>query len=445
VAARLLAGAGLGVDVFLLGRRRELKGDALASAKELEKCGIRIGEIVSRAGLDKFRKAAGSSDLVVDALFGTGFRGPAGKLCAGAIGIVNRSPAPVLAVDIPSGVDGQTGRAEGPAVKADATVTMGLLKTGLLFHPGKELSGRVVTADIGFPPAALKDQNIRTFLADPGSLRGWLPGRRPDAHKGDCGRVVVLAGSAGMAGAACLAAETALRSGAGLVQLGVPESLNDVIQSKLAEVITRPLPETRGRTLSLSALGSILRLAEKADVLLIGPGLSRHPETAELVRELVGSVKLPAVLDADGLNAFASAQDLVLTPHYGELSRLLKSQIPQIRADPLGQAREAAQRFDNVVVLKGAPSVTGLPDGRAWINPTGNAGMATAGSGDVLSGLIAGLMAQGAAPERAAVLGVFLHGLAGDLAREEMTEYCLLAGDIIRHLPVAYKSLMEEF
>jgi NAD(P)H-hydrate epimerase len=264
--------------------------------------------------------------------------------------------------------------------------------------------------------------------------------------------VVVLAGSAGMAGAACLAAETALRSGAGLVQLGVPESLNDVIQSKLAEVITRPLPETRGRTLSLSALGSILRLAEKADVLLIGPGLSRHPETAELVRELVGSVKLPAVLDADGLNAFASvpgslktAQDLVLTPHYGELSRLLKSQIPQIRADPLGQAREAAQRFDNVVVLKGAPSVTGLPDGRAWINPTGNAGMATAGSGDVLSGLIAGLMAQGAAPERAAVLGVFLHGLAGDLAREEMTEYCLLAGDIIRHLPVAYKSLMEEF
>lgn len=451
VAARLLSEEGRPPEVFLLGRQGELKGNALANLKRLNKAGLKVREIVSRAGLEELQASLRSSGLAVDALFGAGFHGPAQKLAAEAIEALNRSGALVLAVDIPSGVDGLTGRVQGPAVRADATVTMGLLKTGLLFHPGKELSGQVETADIGLPPEAVAAQAIGTYLSDPVCLKEWLPIRRPDVHKGDCGKVLVLAGSAGMAGAACLAAGAALRSGAGLVYLGVPESLVDLVQVKLTEAVVLPLAETRSRSLALMSLERILKAAERCDAVALGPGLSNHPETAELVCEIVRQSASPVVLDADGINAFAGHPEalrsasgrLVLTPHYVELSRLTGAAIREISSDPLSQAMGAAESFGQVVVLKGAPTVTACPGGRAWINPTGNAGMATAGSGDVLTGLIAGLLAQAAPPERAAVLGVYLHGLAGDLAAGEMTQYCLLAGDILRHLPGAFNTLME--
>lgn len=451
VAARLLSEGGRTAEVFLLGRQGELKGDARANLGRLKKAGLKVREIVSRAGLEELRASLSQAALAIDALFGTGFRGPAQKLSAEAIEALNRSGALVLAVDIPSGVDGLTGKAEGPAVRAAATVTMGLLKTGLLFSPGREHSGQVATADIGLPPEAVAAQGIGTCLCHPAGLKEWLPGRRPDAHKGDCGKVLVLAGSAGMAGAACLAAEAALRSGAGLVYLGVPESLVDLVQVKLTEAVVLPLAETRSRSLALMSLERILKAAQHCQAVALGPGLSNHPETAELACEIVRQVAGPLVLDADGINALAGRPEtlrsapgkLVLTPHHAELSRLSGVPAGQIRADPLGQARLAAGRFGHPVALKGAPTVTAVPDGRSWINPTGNPGMATAGSGDVLTGLMAGLLAQGMAPERAAVLGIYLHGLAGDLAAEEMTQYCLLASDIIRHLPGAFKSLQE--
>ncbi len=451
VAARILAEKDTQITVALLGRIGQIKGDALSRAKKLSQRGLKVQEIVSEAGLASLNKDLAGSHLIIDAIFGTGFKGPVEKNAASAMDLINASGLPVLSADMPSGVDGETGQISGKAVRADATVTMGLLKTGLLFHPGKALAGKVIVADIGFPLKAITEQKIYAGLTELSLARSWLPDRKPDAHKGSCGTVLVLAGSAGMTGAAHLTSLAAMRSGAGLVYLGIPESLNDILEAKLTEVITKPLPETRNRTLSLAALERILKLTDRADALVIGPGLSAHPETAELVQAVIKSVSIPAVVDADGLNALAAGPELlgcparlVLTPHYGELSRLLKVGIPQIKAEPLKYAREAARKFNQMIVLKGAPTVTALPDGRAWINPTGNSGMATAGSGDVLAGLIGGLLAQGLSPERAAVLGVYLHGLAGDLAADDKTEYCLLAGDIIEHLPPAFKKIMED-
>lgn len=449
-AARLLKQEGCEVLVFLLGAVSNLKGDARTNARKLKTAKIRISEIRGGSGIAALRAGLKGSELAIDAIFGTGFQGPADKLAGQAIEAINSSGRKILSADIPSGVDGETGQAEGPAVRASVTVTMGLLKTGLLFYPGKELAGRVVVADIGFPDKCVAEQKPNVRMVQGSAIKDWLPARKPDAHKGSCGTVLALAGSGGMTGAACLTSLAAMRSGAGLVYLGIPESLNDIIEAKLTEVITKPLPETRNRTLSLAALERILKLTGKADSMVIGPGLSAHPETAELVQSVIRSVNLPAVLDADGLNALASrpellrsATSLILTPHYGELSRLMKIEISQIKAEPLKYALEAARKFNQVVVLKGAPTVTARPDGRAWINTTGNSGMATAGSGDVLAGLIGGLLAQGLAPERAAVLGAYLHGLAGDLAAENKTEYCMLAGDILDTLPEAYKKLME--
>ncbi len=449
-AARLLKEQGCEVQVFLLGSLPQLKGDARTNAQKLKTAKIKVNEIKGGAGLTALKTGLKKASLVIDAIFGTGFKGTANKLAGQAIEAISSAGRPVLSADIPSGVNGETGQVTGPAVKADATVTMGLLKTGLLFYPGRSLAGEVTVADIGFPPKAIDEQKVNINAIDAGIVRQWLPRRPPDAHKGSCGTVLVLAGSVGMTGAARLTSLSALRSGAGLVYLGVPESLNDVMESKLTEVITKPMPETRTRTLSLPALDRIKALMAKADSIVIGPGLSTHPETVELVQAVIKNINIPAVLDADALNALSnnagllySQAQFVLTPHYGELSRLTGGTIAGIKADPMQAAGEFAVKYNQTTVLKGAPTVIASPSGHLWINTTGNSGMATAGSGDVLAGLIAGLMAQGLSPDKAAVLGVYLHGLAGDLAKENKTEYCMLAGDILDNLPAAYKKLME--
>lgn len=449
-AARLLKEQGCEVQVFLLGSALNLKGDARTNAQKLKAAKIKINEIKGGAGLTALKAGLKRSGLVLDAIFGTGFKGAASKLAGQVIVAINASGVPVLSADIPSGVNGETGQATGPAVKADATVAMGLLKTGLLFYPGKSLAGKVSVADIGFPPKAIADQKAGTNTIGQEYARQLLPSRPYDAHKGSCGTLLVLAGSAGMTGAARLASLSALRSGAGLVYLGIPESLSDVMESKLTEVIIKPLPETRTRTLSLQALDRIKALMAKADTILIGPGLSTHPETLELVQAVVKNLNIPAVLDADALTELSgnvqllkNQVPLVLTPHYGEMARLTGKTIAEIKANPMRAAGEFAVECNKTIVLKGAPTVIAGPSGHLWVNPTGNSGMATAGSGDVLAGLIAGLMAQGLSPDEAAVLGVYLHGLAGDLAKENKTEYCMLAGDILDNLPEAYKKLME--
>lgn len=451
VAARLLHEQGTAVSVFLLARAAGLKNEARINWRRAEKSGRKVLEVISAKGLAALVRELATADLVIDAIFGTGFRGAPDKLAADAIAAVNVRGAPVLAVDIPSGVNGETGAAAGAAIRADRTVTMGLAKTGLLFHPGKSLAGDMVVADIGLPQKLLEGHGFATETLEHPDAARLLPQRLPDAHKGSCGTVVVLAGSLGFTGAAALAARTALCSGAGMAYLGVPESLHDILAVKLTEVIIRPLPETRTRTISIHALERIRSLFTKADALAIGPGLSTHPETVDLIQQLLPLLPVPAVIDADALNALSQRIEtlgtakvpLILTPHYGELSRLLQVDIQGIRANPLAAAREATKRFRQVVVLKGAPSVVAEPSGRVWINTTGNAGMATAGTGDVLTGLIAGLLAQGLKPAEAARLGVFLHGMSGDIAAGHTTEYCLLASDLADHLPLAYQALME--
>jgi len=451
VAARLLRQRGVDVSVFLLGRIAELKGPARTCCDRLRKSGQKVHQITGAQGIAALAAACRGSGLVIDAIFGTGFRGAPDRTASAAIAAINNSGVAVLAVDIPSGINGETGAAAGVAIAARCTVTMGLAKTGMFFHPGRAAAGELIVADIGFPERSIAEHSFAAETQEAADVRALLPRRAPDAYKGGCGAVFLLAGSLGFTGAAALAAQAAITSGAGLVYLGIPESLNDVMAVKLTEVITKPLPETRTRTTSIHALERVRAIISKADALALGPGISTHPETVELVQQLLPQLPVPAVIDADGLTALAQKTEvlagakvpLVLTPHYGEMARLLQLDVLAVKADPLAVAREAAARLKQVVVLKGAPTVVAEPAGRAWINTTGNAGMATAGSGDVLTGLIAGLMAQGLRPVAAARLGVFLHGLSGDLAVAARTEYCLLAGDLIAWLPQAYQHLME--
>lgn len=450
-AARHLSDQGFPTEVFVVGAASRLKGDARTQAGRLKAAGIKLQEAASPKGLGALKRSLEESCLTVDAIFGTGFKGAPDRICAQTIEMMNQSGRPILAVDIPSGVDGRTGACPGAGIKAAATVTLGLMKTGLLFYPGKQMAGAVAVADIGIPQGAIDEIKDSVEITDECQAKALLPKRPPDAHKGSCGTVLVLAGSIGMTGAAALTAMSALRAGAGMVYLGIPESLNDIMETKLTEVITKPLPETRTRTLSVAGFDKIRNLLARADVLAVGPGLSSHPETAELVGLILSQITMPAVVDADALNASAAKPEilydvkapLILTPHYGEMARLMRRDISVIKGDPLAAAQEAAAHFCQTVVLKGAPSVIAQPKGPLWINSTGNAGMATAGSGDVLTGILAGLLAQGLKTTEAARLGTYLHGMAGDLAAEDKTHFAMLAGDILENLPRAFARLSE--
>ena len=450
VVARLLAKEGTKVSVFLLGEREKVKGDAKVNLRRAEQVGVPVDELTGPEGLARLERALSTADLVVDAIFGTGFKGKAEGLPAEAISSINSSGKPVLSVDLPSGVEADTGKVHGPAVRAERTVTFGLPKFGQAFHPGKSHCGVLEVADIGFPEEALDSVQGVAEWATEDEVRAKLPERPPTAHKGTCGKVAVVAGSVGFTGAAALTAMAALRTGSGLVYLGTPKSLNDILEVKLTEVITRPLPEVRNRRcLALRAAGEVYRLLEETDVLAMGPGLGTYRETVELVARVVRRLRKPGVLDADALNALSKDPSpllereapLVLTPHPGELSRLIGVPVPEITSDPLGYAREAASRFRSVVVLKGAPTVTATPEGQAYVNPTGNEGMATGGAGDVLTGVIASLIGQGLSPEDAAWVGAYIHGLAGDLARDEKGVHGMVAGDILDKVPEVIKRL----
>jgi len=452
VVARLLTGEGASVSAFLVGEREKVRGDAWVNLQRAIQSGVPIEEIRGPDDLMPLERALSGADLVVDAIFGTGFRGKVEGLPAEVISHINASGRPVLAVDLPSGVEADTGRVHGSAVKAARTVTFGLPKLGQAFHPGKAHCGVLEVVGIGFPEEALGAvQGVAEWPTENEVFRK-LPRRPPTAHKGTCGKVAVVAGSVGFTGAAALTAMAALRAGSGLVYLGVPKSLNDILEVKLTEVITRPLPEVRNRRcLALRAAGEVYRLMDETDVLAMGPGLGTHRETVELVARVVRRLEKPAVLDADTLNALSKDPSpllegetpLVLTPHPGELSRLIGVPAPDITSDPLSFARDAASRFRSVVVLKGAPTVTATPDGRAYVNPTGNEGMATGGAGDVLTGVIASLIGQGLSPEDAAWVGAYLHGLAGDLAKDEKGIYGMVAGDILEKVPLAICKILE--
>ena len=447
VVGRRLADAGVSSAVYLAAPRGEITGDAALHLARLE---AEAGPVVSPPPGD-LAGVLGEADLVVDALLGTGLKGPPREGEARVIEGINGCGRPVVAVDLPSGLQADTGAVPGACVRAAVTVTFGLVKVGHMFHPGRAHCGALELVDIGFPEAAVSACPATTHLLTREGVAGLLPRRSPVAHKGSCGAVAVVAGSEGMTGAACLTADAALRAGAGRVRLGAPASLHDILETKLTEVMTRPLPEVRrARCLSLRALGDVLGLLDKARALAIGPGLGRHRETGELVRRLLSRPDLPpAVVDADALHALAEADpgpapERVLTPHAGEFQRLSGSDPDRIAGDRLRLAAGFASGRSVVLVLKGAPTVVAAPDGRTFVNPTGNAGMATAGSGDVLTGLVAGLLAQGVPALAAAACAVYVHGLAGDLALDDLGPWSMCATDIGDRVPRALLEVSGE-
>jgi NAD(P)H-hydrate epimerase len=441
VAARYLRNWDAEVEIFLLDDPAELHPDSRFNLEKLKENGLETKSF-DRETLQSVLRGA---DLVVDAIFGIGFRGTAGGVYGSAIELINAAERPVLAVDIPSGVDGKMGWVEGPAVEADCTVTFALPKSGLFLYPGAGRVGKLVVRDIGIPPHLVEEVVSSRIWAIGEEVEELYPSRPPDVHKGDCGKVLVVAGSTGLTGAAALASRAVLRSGAGVATLGIPASLNPVMEVKLTEVMTLPLPEDPPGHLSAEALPYILDALERFDVLALGPGLGLAESTRKLVTDLLLEVDKPVVLDADGLNCLREDPSLlgrregslVITPHPGELARLLGRSIAFIQRDRLSMAAEAARRFGCVVVLKGAHTIVADAEGELGINTSGCPGMATAGSGDVLTGCIATFLAQGLKPFDAARCGVYLHGKAGELAAHMTGEEGMVAGDIISHLPLA--------
>ena len=448
-AARWLHNCGVRVKLFLAMDRTVVKGDALTHLETALRMGIECFDHTEPRGLEKARIAVAFADLVIDALAGIGLHGELSTIYKESIELMNSAGKKILAIDIPSGVDVDTGAVREKAVQAMATVTFGLPKPGLLLQPGAACAGEVVVAPIGIPQELLTAATIRQTLITPDYVVSRLPRREADAHKGSQGHVLAVAGSRGLSGAAFLAAQGALRAGAGLVTVAVPESIRNVMEMKTTEAMTLELPETLAGGLGDDAVKLIQDFSARSSVVLIGPGLGRHEETLAAVREMVRVIDRPLVLDADALYAMAGHNEIlaaagglaVLTPHPGEMARLTGLSVKQIQTDRLGSARRAAAEWNSIVVLKGSRTVVAFPDGDLYVNPTGNPGMATGGTGDVLAGMIAALIAQGLSSHDAAVLAVYLHGRAGDLAAAGRI-VGMTALDLVEQVPAALHSLV---
>jgi hydroxyethylthiazole kinase-like uncharacterized protein yjeF len=440
--ARHLSNKGAIVKILLIGSLEEVLGDARINLEIALKMDIPIYELKD----DTIPVDFLSFDLIIDAILGTGIKGVVRGHITQVINAINDSGKTVISLDLPSGLDPDTGRILGACIKAKKTVTFGVLKIGLFLYPGAEYAGSVHLADIGVPSQVLNFIGSKMNLTSKEEISSWLLTRSRTAHKGNFGHLLVVAGSPGMTGAAALTSLGSLRAGAGLVTLAVPAALQPIMAIKLTEVMTEALPQNTNGKLSYEALKPILNMTEKRNVLAIGPGLSQDPETVALVREVVARVSIPMVIDADGLNALVGSVEIlkerksktIITPHPGEMARLCGVSVDDIQADRMGYALRFAKEWNVIVVLKGARTVIADEDGNVYINSTGNPGMASVGSGDVLTGVISGLLAQSIDPYRSAVIGVYLHGLAGDIGVKEKGEESLIAGDILRSLPKAF-------
>jgi hydroxyethylthiazole kinase-like uncharacterized protein yjeF len=429
--ARILMEDGAAVTAllaFALDQHRGLAGLNLACCRSY---GV---PLVSWASADL--EQLGKADLFVDALLGTGATGAPTGTIAGSVAFLNRQSRPVVAIDAPTGVDMDNGAVSEPAVRADLTVTFGLPKPGLLSYPGAERAGRLVVASIGFPPALLHSPELTIEYVTGADIRPKLPRRSPAAHKGTAGQVLIIGGSPGLTGAPAIAALAALRGGCGLVTVALRPGL--------------PFPEKPLEAMAVD--WDRLQSPDRFDGIVIGPGMGLAGDGRAMLAGLIGSAGPPLVVDADGLNLLSrepelfetASRPIILTPHPGEMSRLTGASVAAVQADRIGMAVRLAKERQVIVVLKGARTVTATPDGRSYINSSGNPGMATAGMGDALAGVIASLLAQGMSPEDAAVAGVYLHGLAGDLAARRLGPVGILAGDLVSGMPEALGKVMRD-
>jgi len=445
--ARLLHGRGYHVRVWLLKEAEALTGDAAKNVGYAKELGIPLED---GTDIENLKKGLAESDIVVDAIFGTGLAREVTGAYADAIEAINAAGKLVAAVDIPSGIDGRTGQVWGCAVRADLTVTYGLAKTGQVLYPGRSHTGELIVAPIGISPDCVDQAGPFACSYGDSEIRQFLPRRDLTAHKGDCGHVGIIAGSAGMAGAAGLSAMGAVRGGAGRVSLASPASAYDQAVSVTPEAMGVALPADEAGRLAVGALREIDAFLEGKDAIALGPGWGRGGDLCDIARHILASCPLSMVVDADGLYAVKDNPDVwadregptVITPHPGEMAYLTGESARTIAEDPMTAAHSYAQRHGIVVVLKGAATVVVSPDGSAYINGTGNPGMATGGSGDVLSGLIAALMGQGMEAYWAATLGVWLHGRSGDIASARTGIWAVKASDIAAALPDAWRSVV---
>ena len=452
VIARHLWNNGMSPRVLLLGAKTELRGDAALNLGIAERIGVPVLEAKSDADWNAQKKCLKDASVIIDAIFGTGLTKPAKGLYARAIEDINRSAAFKVAVDIPSGLSSDSFEIIGPAVRADVTVTLAAPKIAHVLPPAEEWVGELMIADISVPSFLFDSAELKLDMVEKGQLLGFFQKRKKDSHKGTYGHLLIIAGSLGKTGAAVMAGKAALKTGAGLVTIGTPRSGLPAVAKGMAELMTEPLADTKEGTIAAAAQSGARALVKGKNALLIGPGISTHDSTAEFLAGFLSEVKLPVVIDADGLNILSIKPGLlkklsrpaILTPHPGEFARLVGLPLREVIKRRLELAPEFARKHNVYLVLKGYRTLTCAPDGRTFINPTGNPGMATGGSGDVLSGMIASLLIQDKDALRAVLAAVYLHGLSGDLAAEKTGERPLVAGDLIRYLPRAVKTLEDE-
>jgi ADP-dependent NAD(P)H-hydrate dehydratase / NAD(P)H-hydrate epimerase len=465
VVARLLKGFGAAPNIFLFANPGAVEGDAAVNLKRWQQGFGELHVVTSQAEWESAREALAEADLIVDALLGTGLRGPVEGLLAAIIEDMNalrakrRGKTLVVAIDMPSGLASDAQDFGGPVVAADFTVTLTAPKLGQLILPRSTRCGALAVRDIGTPRELLEsDPHLKIHWTEPGEFRALPLSRDPNANKGTYGHALIVAGSLGKSGAAVLAARGALRSGAGLVTVATPREVLPIVAAGMPEMMTAPLGATEAGTASLRNLdyGRFAETLRGKSVLAIGPGLSMQSETQQFIRSVVGESELPIILDADGLNAYAGLADalnerrapaMALTPHPGEMARLLGVTAKDVQARRLDVALEAAARWRAHVILKGFHTILATPTGQAYVNTTGNPGMATGGTGDVLTGILAGLTAQFGVEDWARVLGfgVYLHGLAGDIAASRVGEAPLIASDLVDAIPEAYARVLAEW
>jgi len=449
VVARTLHQRGIEVSVFVIGTVADIKGDARLNIEILGRLGVTVVEIADEGQWELHFSEISDHDLIVDALFGTGLKSALSGIYETVIGDINGSAIPVVSIDLPSGMSADTHDLIGDCIDATVTVTLGAPKLPLILPPAEEKSGEVVIADIGIPAGiidALEGPQVELLTRQ--QIRTLISPRAADVHKGDFGRVLIVAGSRGKTGAAILAAQGALKSGAGLVTIAMPRSVLPIVAAHAPEYMTEALEETADGTVHFAAAEYVLGLA--ADVIGVGPGLGRGEGVATFVRELLDKSETPLVLDADALNAFADepaalvgreGRDVIITPHPGEMARLVGCTIDDVQADRLGMARDFATAHNVYVILKGYRTLIATPGGKVFVNPTGSPGMASGGTGDVLTGMLAAWLAQLLDAEAACRLAVYLHGAAGELADADQGEVSMTAVDLVQQISEAVLEL----
>jgi NAD(P)H-hydrate epimerase len=441
VVARTLAQRDVDVSVFLLGGVGDVRGDARTNLEILGRLGLNVVEVADSQAWELHFSQVSDCTMIVDAIFGTGLNAPVSGLIESVIADVNASGIPVVSIDLPSGLSADSHEPIGPCIDAELTVTLAAPKLALVLPPAETHAGDIVIADIGIPLEVIDAlDGPRIDLLTRAAMRDLVTPRAADSHKGDYGRVLIVAGSTGKTGAAHLAAVGALRSGAGLVTVATPSSCVPVVAGLGPEYMTEPLAES-GSGLDAGGVDRLLEIAR--DVVAVGPGLGQAPGTREFVRHLVDRATTPLVVDADGLNAFGDdpdrlvgreGRDVIITPHPGEMARLVAMSAHEVQASRLEIARNFAVAHRLYVVLKGHRTLIATPDGKVFINPTGNPGMATGGTGDVLTGMIAAWLAQLLDAEAACKLAVYLHGMAGDLAEADEGEVSMTSADLAGHI-----------